>query len=81
LKQAKSSLRLFRIASGRPDAVNEIQLMINEKIDASVEAGAILISGCRAAVRLLCCRQREVTGSFLRVRPPPAIFVKATGLD
>jgi hypothetical protein len=38
-------LRMMKIISGGPDATTEIQLMITEKIDASVEAGTSLIFG------------------------------------
>ena len=38
-------LRLVRIATGHPDALAEIQLMMSEKIDASVEAVVSLTAG------------------------------------
>jgi hypothetical protein len=38
-------LRMMKIMSGGPDAMNEIQLMISEKIDASTEAATSLFFG------------------------------------
>lgn len=38
-------LRLFKFASGSPDAMTEVELMISEKVDAAVEAGVSIISG------------------------------------
>lgn len=38
-------LRMMKIISGGPDAMNEMQLMIREKIDASAEAATSLIFG------------------------------------
>jgi hypothetical protein len=42
-------LRLLRLASGGRDAADEAHLMVNEKINAALEAGATLINGGGAA--------------------------------
>ncbi len=39
------ALRMTKIISGGPEAMTEIQLMITEKIDATVEAGTSLMFG------------------------------------
>ena len=38
-------MRLWKIATGGVHAGNETRLMVSEKIDAAVEAGAMLMSG------------------------------------
>ena len=42
------TLRTLRLWSGHPDSLNEAHLMVSEKIDASMEAAASLMSGSTA---------------------------------
>lgn len=42
-------IRLRSIASGKVNANDETRLMVSEKVDAALEAGAMLMSGRRPA--------------------------------
>ncbi len=41
-------LRMLKLTRGGSDALNEVQLMIGEKVDAAFESGANLMAGASA---------------------------------
>jgi len=62
-------LRILKLAGGGSDALNEMRLMIGEKVDAAFESGANLMAGATAETVIDRYRQ-HVAANAARLSPP-----------
>jgi len=61
-------IRLRKIATGGVDAVAETRLMVDEKIDAAFEAGAMLMRG-ESSASVIAFYRRHVAANAQRLAP------------
>ena len=62
-------LRMLRLAGGGNDALNEMRLMIGEKVDAAFESGANLMAGATAETVINRYRQHVAANAARLSRP------------
>ncbi len=62
-------LRMLKVTQGGSDAVDEMHLMVSEKLDAARESGASLMAGASAEMVIDRYRQ-HVAANALRLAPP-----------
>jgi hypothetical protein len=64
-------IRLRKIATGGVDALTETRLMVNEKVDAALEAGTMLMRGA-GSVEIIRFYREHVAANAQRLRGPVA---------
>lgn len=62
-------LRMLKLTYGGRDALNEMQLMIGEKVDAAVESSASLMAGASAETVIDRYRQHVAANAARLSRP------------
>jgi hypothetical protein len=61
-------IRLRTMATGGVDATTEAQLMVSEKVDAAIEAGAMLLRG-QGSSEIISYYRRHVAANAQRLAP------------